>query len=115
MAKSILETAFRRSGCSFEGGRWSGSINVDRRISDSLAIVLRLVRRNGIVDRIEVHHSFSMDWVTTIDTHAIVSAIKKGVRDCNRSRVAVEVGPRSGRGWVEVGVEVGGGGIVRLD
>lgn len=77
--RSMLEVADRSGGRpgSFEGGRkLSGSI-VDRRNSESLARLPRLLRRKGMVDGGLDHHSSRTGWKSTASTHAHLPAISQ--------------------------------------
>lgn len=68
--------------CVFKGGSWvsrckSSGMNVDRRISDSLAMLPRLLRRNGMVSGGQGHddHCLVTNWAFTASTHALLCAI----------------------------------------
>lgn len=78
--RSMLDAVALSGGGSLEGGRKSSGRIVDRRNSDSLAILPRLLRRKGMmVKGGQDHHSFKSCWVWTAGDHAIVSAMAERV------------------------------------
>lgn len=74
VGRSMLEVADLSGGSLGERSRSSGSI-VDRRNSDSLVKLPRLLRRNGMVSGGQDHHSSRTGWMSTASTHASPPAI----------------------------------------
>lgn len=80
--RSMLEVAVRSGGSpgSLEGGRKLSGRTVDRRNSESLARLPRLLRRNGMADGGQDHHSYRIGWKSTASTHAHLPAISQAVQ-----------------------------------
>lgn len=101
VGRSMLDFAVFKGGS--RGARWKSSgMTADRRVSDSLAMLPRLVRRNGMVSGGQGghdHHCLVADWAFTASTHATLGAI--AVRGVGVG-VGVDVGVGGRKGWIAV-------------
>lgn len=116
VGRSMLDFAVFKGGSAWVSRCKSSGMNVDRRISDSLAMLPRLLRRNGMVSGGQGHddHCLVTIWAFTASTHALLCAIAAaGMLVCRCWRLERCVADR-----VAVGVAVrsrGGGRTVRDD